>query len=124
MLSPSRVRQAPSWSPPRERSTMTSRKRSWLPSTETSVATRHGEPRRGSAAAGAGLAALEEVTEEDGVDLVLRVGLERLPKPFDVTLDVADDEGGSGHGLQDTFAREISRPRRPAVFGRPGSGHG
>ena len=43
------------------------------------VAPLHRELRRRRAAAGAGLATLEEVAEEDGVDLVLRVAGERLP---------------------------------------------
>ena len=115
MLSPSRVRQAPSWSPPRERSSITSRKRSWLPSTERALRRIHGELCRCGAAAGAGFAALEEVTEEDGVDLVLGVGLERLPEPVDVSLDVADDEGGSGHGSGYDRSPRISRRRPPCA---------
>ena len=76
------------------------------------VAPLHGELRGRRAAAGAGLASLEEVTEEDGVDLVFGVGLERLAEPVDVTLDVADDQGGrvTASGYE---RHAISRPRRP-----------
>ena len=82
------------------------------------VATGHRQACRCGAAAGAGFAALEEVAEEDRVDVVLGVGLERLPQPVDVPLNVADDEGRSRHGLQDTFVREFNRPRPRCVCGR------
>jgi hypothetical protein len=70
---------------------MTSRKRSWLPRTERA--------RCCGTTCGAGFAALEEVAEEDGVDVVFRVGLECFAEALDVTLDVADDQGGS-HALR------------------------
>ena len=84
----------------------------------TGVAPGHGEPGRCCTAACAGLASLEEVAEEDGIDLILGIGLERLPEPVDVTLDIADDQGGSGHRLQDTFARLLNRRRQPAACAR------
>ena len=115
MLSPSRVRHAPSWSPPRDRSTMTSRNRSWLPSTDRELRRSHRQPRGGRAAARAGLAALEEVAEEDRVDLVLGVVGERLAEPVDVTLHVTDDQGGSGHGLR---IRSDARHQPPAAARR------
>src|SRR6202035_130329 len=51
------------------------------------VAARHGERGGRRPAARAGLASLEEVTEKDGVDLVVGVGLERVDEPVDVALD-------------------------------------
>ncbi len=88
------------------------------------VAAGHREAGGCGAAAGAGLAALEEVAEEDGVDFVLGVGLERFAEAVDVTLDVADDQGGSGHGVQDTSAGLVIRPRRLGAFGRRGCARG
>ena len=87
----------------------------------TRVATAHRELRRRCAAAGAGLAPLEEVTEEDGVDVVLGVRLERLLEPVDVTLDVADDQGVPGHALRISVA---SRPRRLFACAPPAPVHG
>ena len=61
--------------------------RSWLPSTAR-LLSRTGQPRGRRPAAAARASTLEEVTEEDGVHLVLRVGQQRLLEAIDVALDI------------------------------------
>ena len=65
-----------------------------------------GDPGRFGSSGGSRAAALEEVAQEDGVDLLLGVGVERLSEPLGVPLDVADDENGARHDAQDKAGAE------------------
>src|ERR1035437_5526379 len=56
-----------------------------------------GDARGGGTASPAWLPALEEVTEEDGVHVVLRIPLESLLEALDIALDITDDEQRTGH---------------------------
>src|SRR5665213_1051673 len=82
-----------------------------------------GEARGRGAAAAPREAALEEIAEEHCVDVVLRVGVERLLEALDVALHIADNEEGSGHQPRIALSPSAS-PRRHAHPQPRGAGPG